>query len=237
MAEDMIERAVPGYPGYFAKPDGTIWSNKSGQLRQLKSTPNWKGYHRISVREPGQRVYNATVHALVALTFIGPRPSVATHVAHLNGNPSDNRLENLAYATPKENLAHMKDHGRRPVGEKQPRAVLTEETVRWARSNYVHGDPVFGCSAMARKLGVNGRTLDDALKRRTWRHVDMTDELTDHERDVILRFLNPEDEALVKAVGIALDSGDHKAREAIIAIRAHAQGEPALSRACGPEGK
>lgn len=222
--------AIPGYPGYFASPDGAIFSRKSGEMRRLKSTPNWRGYHRISVREPGQRVYNATVHALVALTFIGPRPSPAMHIAHLNGNPADNRLENLAYVTPKENIAQMKAHGRRPMGETQPRSVLTEEDVRWARANYVQGDPVHGCAAMAKKLGVNSRTLDDAIKRRTWRHVDMTGELTEHERDIILKFLDPEDEALLAALTDAPTFGklDRIDAQIIVGlIKAHAQGETA----------
>ena len=48
------------------------------------------------------------VHALVLLAFVGPRSLVEgkrVECRHLNGNPGDNRLENLAWGTVKENRA------------------------------------------------------------------------------------------------------------------------------------
>ena len=43
------------------------------------------------------------VHQLVALTFIGPRPD-GLDILHINGNPIDNRVENLMYGTRTENI-------------------------------------------------------------------------------------------------------------------------------------
>lgn len=46
-----------------------------------------------------------TVHRLVALVFIGPRPD-GHEINHLDGNPSNNALSNLEYVTPIANRHH-----------------------------------------------------------------------------------------------------------------------------------
>ena len=47
------------------------------------------------------------VHRLVAFAFLGPPPTAhAWEVHHLDGNPSNNRLENLKYVTHQQNMIH-----------------------------------------------------------------------------------------------------------------------------------
>lgn len=50
------------------------------------------------------------VHVLVLEAFAGPRPD-GNYGRHLNGNPSDNRLENLAWGTPTQNNYDAVAHG------------------------------------------------------------------------------------------------------------------------------
>ncbi len=54
--------------------------------------------------------FSQTVHALVAEAFIGPRPE-GMEIRHLNGDPADNRPENLEYGTRSENSKDSKLHG------------------------------------------------------------------------------------------------------------------------------
>ena len=51
------------------------------------------------------------VHQLVARTFLGPQPP-NTDVRHLNGNPQDNRPENLLYGTRTENILDVFRQGK-----------------------------------------------------------------------------------------------------------------------------
>ena len=50
------------------------------------------------------------VHRLVLAAFVGPCPE-GMEVRHLNGDPTDNRLENLTYGTRAENIADAVRHG------------------------------------------------------------------------------------------------------------------------------
>lgn len=54
---------------------------------------------------------NARVHILVAVAFIGPRPK-GQIIRHLDGNPKNNRVSNLAWGTQSENLFDTVRHGR-----------------------------------------------------------------------------------------------------------------------------
>lgn len=51
------------------------------------------------------------VHTLVAATFLGPRPK-GHDVCHINGDPCDNRLENLRYDSRAENILDVYRIGR-----------------------------------------------------------------------------------------------------------------------------
>lgn len=58
-----------------------------------------------------------SVHTLVLEAFVGPRPEGAV-CRHLNGNPKDNRLANLAWGTPGENRRDTVKHGNDPRASK-----------------------------------------------------------------------------------------------------------------------
>jgi hypothetical protein len=77
----------------------------------LKPEVNRGGYHRVRLcRDDGKRIWYR-VHLLVLETFVGPRPTTRHHGAHLSGDKSNNRLDNLGWKTPVENAADKKLHG------------------------------------------------------------------------------------------------------------------------------
>jgi hypothetical protein len=50
------------------------------------------------------------IHRAVMLAFVGPLPDGMV-TRHLNGNPLDNRLANLEYGSPAENVQDAIGHG------------------------------------------------------------------------------------------------------------------------------
>lgn len=59
----------------------------------------------------GHGANGSPVHQLILLTFIGPCP-LGMEVLHNNGNPADNRLENLRYGTRTENILDVYYQGK-----------------------------------------------------------------------------------------------------------------------------
>ncbi len=97
--------------------------------RILKSSPNRDGYLQVSLWDNGTE-RKRTVHRLVAEAFIGPCPELH-EVCHGDGNPRNNRLENIRYGTHAENMLDKVKHGahrqRGADAETAALAPVTEE--------------------------------------------------------------------------------------------------------------
>lgn len=65
---------------------------------------NNKGYLFVCAKENGRRK-NLLIHRLVAEAFI-PNPENKPEVNHIDGNPHNNRVDNLEWVTSSENRKH-----------------------------------------------------------------------------------------------------------------------------------
>lgn len=115
----------------------------------------------------GRGVY---VHRLVLIAFRGPAPDGYIG-RHLNGDPSDNRLLNLAWGTPLDNARDSIAHGRQVRGESNGRSKLTSDQVRAIRRLYVPRSRHANTRALARRYGVNANTIRKIVNGQRWAHV------------------------------------------------------------------
>lgn len=89
--------------------------------------PRRLGYCWFETTKHQQRVRHA-IHRLVLLTFRGPCP-VGHSASHLDGDPSNNRLENLAWETHSANCLRKRQHGTAQTFERNGWHKLTEQEV------------------------------------------------------------------------------------------------------------
>src|SRR5690625_2328955 len=126
-------KQIPGFIGYEVSDFGNVRSyyrkgnhrNKRTRYpRTLAKRARKDGaYPSVSLPKDNGKYSSCAIHRLVMLAFVGPCPD-GYQVAHLNGDPSDNRLTNLKYVTPKENNSHKIGHGTHNGGESNHQSTL-----------------------------------------------------------------------------------------------------------------
>lgn len=167
-------RPIFGFSGYEVSNLGRVRSiariieTVGGQKRTYGSRllrPSFAhgGYPQVNLRRGGMP-YPWRVHVLVALAFIGSRPS-GMEVCHNNGNPSDCRLSNLRYDTPANNAADKRRHGTARVHERHPGARLSGQDVEIIRSLLRSGAKQ---RAVAAAFGISRANVSAISTGRSW---------------------------------------------------------------------
>lgn len=156
-------RPVSGWPGYHISSMGRIRSNKRRRPRMLVGSVDRYGYRRC-VLSNGSLRKSINIHRMVLTAFHGPRPSGLV-CRHLNGDPADNRAENLVWGTQAENIRDKHRHGTMARGARHGKSILTESAVRDIRSSSERP------GILAAKYGVSPCTVSCVLAMRTWRWV------------------------------------------------------------------
>lgn len=162
MSNEEIWRDIPFARGYQVSNLGRIRGKsrrteyKDGRVafhkeRYLKPQLTAKGYLRSEPTVDGKKVM-CQIHRAVAEAFI-PNPEGKPQVNHLNGVKTDNRLENLEWATNLENSDHAIKLGLHPTA--QPVRVTTIE------GEFVGEFP--SMSDAGRSLGVGKSNIEKVL--------------------------------------------------------------------------
>ncbi|MDF9750289.1 HNH endonuclease [Arthrobacter sp. ES3-54] len=150
------------FEGYWVSSLGRV---RGRTMRILKQFINPSGYAVVHFGSRNPR----RVHMLVCEAWHGPCPAPGMHAAHGNGDPVDNRPENLRWATPLENAQDRIRLGTVARGERVGGSKLTENDVRTIRAKLTgtQGE----VSRLAREYGVERYTIRCIRDNVTWRHV------------------------------------------------------------------
>lgn len=159
-----IWKDIPGYEGKYQ-------ASNLGRIRSLDrplGTPGKKGFKHMKGRvlKPGPvnsgHLYvvlghgaaGSPVHQLVARTFIGPRPE-GMDVCHNDGDPTNNRADNLRYDTRTNNILDVYRSGKRwrKLSLEDVRSILNEP-------------PTVTGASLAKKYGVSEQVISKVRLRR-----------------------------------------------------------------------
>ena len=114
----MIWKTIEGTNGEYQVSDtGLVRTTKTGRI--LRPAVSRHGYERVCLfKMDRERRYR--VHRLVATAFI-PNPEGKPQVNHIDGNKSNNYIDNLEWVSPTQNQQHrIGALGKNMLGENNP---------------------------------------------------------------------------------------------------------------------
>lgn len=164
--------AVVGFPQYQVSNEGQVRRRENGLPRSGRragdSLTPWSdkhGYQWVCLCA-GRTKAKRRVHRLVAEAFIGAPPRAGLHVAHWDGNPRNNLVSNLRWATARENAEDRWRHGTQTSGGLSHASALTDDQARSIRERYIK--TAAAPAILAKEYGVSDSTIRNCLRGRTY---------------------------------------------------------------------
>lgn len=161
---NIIWRNIPSAPNYDASDIGDI-KRRAGRI--LRPYVRSSGYHVVGIMKNNKH-YTMYVHRLVGEAFLGSPTPEKPCVAHLDGNPGNNQLDNLLWVSYKENEEHKKLHKTNMIGSKNSNSKLRIEDITSIRSRRLNGEHLL---SLGKEYGVSKHTIFNVVARRSWSHV------------------------------------------------------------------
>lgn len=147
-----IWKDISGYEGLYRVSNlGKVESLRNNII--LKQSPTKDGYLAVGLCNGKTKTCRA--HRLVAIAFI-PNPDNLPEVNHIDGNKTNNSVDNLEWVTPLENTHHAIRTGLIPDGFYQGKGKHVGKWMEKNRSKPVRqikGEKVIATYASAAKAG------------------------------------------------------------------------------------
>lgn len=115
---------IKDFPNYEVSDKGKIKNSKTGRI--LKTRINEHGYEQVQLRKDRFPI-TKRVHRLIADTFYDGNHD-GLDVNHIDGNKTNNSLDNLEFCTRHHNVQHAFDTGlKQPSRQMKVRVIETGE--------------------------------------------------------------------------------------------------------------
>ena len=155
-------KRIPGYPKYEANEDGRIRQAETLHLMRFCKAP--EGHFYLALCGPDKKRHKVWVQRIILATFCR-HPRGREVARHLDGNPANNKISNLAWGSTKKNMKDKQDHGRAIGSKLRLSAMLTPEGLASAKDRLNNGlDPQLFASC----LGVSLKSVYNLKNGRTY---------------------------------------------------------------------
>ena len=119
-------KTIPNFEKYAIDENGNVFSYY--RKKQKSIFISYHGYEMVTL-SINKKQKNYAIHYLMAITYVGEKPTPTHQVMHLDGNKRNNKASNLKWGTGRENHLEKKNHGTFQEGEKHGMHKLTAEQV------------------------------------------------------------------------------------------------------------
>lgn len=169
--------------------------------RIMKCGPQCHGYVRVTIRNKRIGFKKCmVVHRLVAMTFI-PNPDRLPEVNHINGDKTDNRVENLEWCTAKENILHAFHTGLHKIsyGESNPLAKYTECQIRKACEMI---ESNLSSKKISDEVGIPRKLVNSIVAGSTWTAISKDYDFSKYKYKKMnhMKLHNSIDRAIIKGI-------------------------------------
>jgi len=176
MKLNINEKALEYTDGYFITTEGRVFSSKSDKFLKLFIRKHkYLGYPEFKLNG----IKTLRVHRCVAELFI-PRMEGKDQVNHIDGNKTNNNIENLEWVSQTENQIHSWETGLRKMTDEHKEklsisnqgkgAKITEDNVREIFELFNSG---IDQKYIGVKFNVNRKHISAILCGKYWKHLKL----------------------------------------------------------------
>lgn len=156
-------KIVQGFENYLVSTLGNVKTINGRFKKVVYDNKNSYGYVELWKNNKGKKF---RIHRLVAETFI-PNYDNKEQVNHIDGNKTNNCVDNLEWVTPKENVTHAINNNLiiLKYGSNNVSAKLKEEDVKFIRENAKVNISV---KELAKQYNVSTTNIYNILNNKKW---------------------------------------------------------------------
>lgn len=166
--EDVEIRWVVGFEGFYAVTDnGKVFSYHGNNPTKLSQGEGTDGHPFVVLKYKGEQTFK-NVHRAMAEAFLD-NPENKEQVRHLDDDPKNNVLSNLAWGSHQDNVDDMVKNGNSARGEKSASAKITKEDVILIRKRYKNED--ITQKELANEYNLSQKQISDIICGNRWSHV------------------------------------------------------------------
>lgn len=165
-----VWKDIPGYEGLYQVSNlggvrGLVYQGKP-RVKWVKPYSGFWGRPKVQLFKHKKNTLHP-VSRLVLSAFVGLPPK-GYQAAHLDGNPLNDRLDNLKWCSPKENNSHKFMHGTMQHGFSSPGSKFSRETFALVEKMLGMGVSQY---EIAEVFNVNQSTISRIKTRARWKHI------------------------------------------------------------------